>query len=74
MKSKLVLEKNAESMLSLSNSLAVAGVLAPFSYLIELSNLDVTSQWILRTAPLVIIVGSIILRKLAFDIYEKIGT
>lgn len=74
MKSKLALEKAAESMLSISDNLAVAGVLAPFTYLLDISSLDDGDQLILRVAPFVIVIAAIVLRVTAMKAFDKLST
>ncbi len=74
MKSKLALEKNAESMLSISNNLGVAGCLAPFTYLLDIGALEVFEQWILRIAPIVIVVAALLLRFMAMHAFDRVST
>ena len=72
MADRLATEKGAESMLTVSNNLAVAGALAPFTYLINLNSLPVFDQWILRAAPFVIILAAVYLRLLALRTFRSL--
>ena len=66
------LEKHADSLLTISNHLAVAGALSPFTYLISINTLGQIEQIVLRAAPFVIVIAAYLLHRTALDLFRRI--
>jgi hypothetical protein len=73
MRSKLALQKHAESALSISDKLAVAGCLAPATYFLDVSSLNPGTQVIARLSPVLLIGAAFALRILALRAFDALS-